>query len=464
MLLSPCATCFSAWAGQFEISNKQSSGMAKTLTAPAVAKLKAAAVRQEIADGGCPGLYLIIQTSGKKSWAMRFRRPSGKQAKLTLGTVDLSGTEPDQEPSMGMPLTLASARRLAAEVHRQRAQGRDVIQHQHTAAVARANRQSNTFAVAATEFIQRHCQRNNRRWQEQARHLGLAPNSLELIRHGLAERWADRPLSEIDGDDIFSVVDEVRERGVPGLQRRKKDGPTEGLARAMFSTLSSMFSWLAAHRRVTANPCLGVARPRPGKGRDRVLTDDEIVSLWHAASQERPEFGNVIKLLLLTGCRLNEVARMRSEELSADGKTWTIPSERTKNKRVHVVPLPDLARQIIGQHRDSGFVFSTDGHSPVSSINKLKQRLDERMKTSQPFRIHDIRRTAATHMAELGITPHVIEACLNHVSGSRAGVAGIYNRAAYSKEKEAALARWAAHVSGLVSGKSASVVDIGRHR
>jgi integrase len=358
---------------------------------------------------------------------------------------------------MGMPLTLASARKLATEVQRQRAQGRDVIAAKHNARAARASKLSNTFAAAAREFIERHAKRNNRRWQEQARLLGLSAD-LELIRHGLAERWAERPLSEIDGDDVFSVVDEVRERGVPGLKRIKKDGPTEGLARLMFAALSSMFSWLLNHRKVTANPCRGVHRPRPPKARDRVLSDSEIVCLWRAADAERPEFGNIIKLLLLTGSRLNEVARMRWEELSEDGKTWTIPSERTKNKRAHLVPLQVLAGQIIGQQRESGYVFSTDGHSPVSSFNTIKQRLDHRMKAAQPWRIHDLRRTAATGMAGLRIAPHIIEACLNHVSGARAGVAGVYNRNAYAEEKEAALNRWAAHVEGLVTGKSTKVV------
>jgi integrase len=439
---------------------------AKNLTAAAVARLRPATVRREIADSGCPGLYLVVQPSGKKSWAMRFRRPSGKQGKLTLGTVDLSGKEPNSEPVMGMPLTLASARKLATEVHRQRAQGRDVIQHQQSTRAARASRLSNTFAAAAGEFIERHSKKNNRRWKKQARLLGLAPDGLELIRHGLAERWADRPVSEIDGDDVFSVVNEVRERGVPGLERRKKDGPTETLAWSMFAALSSVFSWLLEHRKVTANPCRGVRPPRPAKARDRYLSDSEIISLWHAAGAERPEFGNIIKLLLLTGCRLNEVAGMRWEELSEDCRTWTIPSQRTKNKRAHVVPLPELATcSLFGQHRGSGYVFTTNnGRTRVGSFNTIKKRLDDRMRPAQPWRIHDLRRTAATGMAGLRIAPHVIEACLNHVSGARGGVAGVYNRNAYAEEKEAALSRWANHVENLVNNKSAKVVDIAEGR
>jgi integrase len=396
---------------------------------------------------------------------MRFRRPTGKQGKLTLGRVDLSGTEPDQEPTMGTPLTLASARRLAVDVNRQRAQGKDVIAAKHSARAARASKLSNTFAAAAREFIQRHSQKNNRRWQEQARLLGLAPDSLEPICHGLAERWADRPVSEIDGDDVFSVVDEVRERGVPGLQRRRRDGPSESQARSMYAALSSMFTWAEKHRKVTANPCRGVHPPGPARARDRVLSDSEIVSLWHAAEAERPEFGNIIKLLVLTGSRLNEIAGMFWPELSEDCRTWTIPSGRTKNKRAHMVPLPELARGLLGQHRGSGYVFTTNnGRTRVGSFNTIKKRLDDRMRPAQPWRIHDLRRTAATGMATLGIAPHVIEACLNHVSGARAGVAGVYNRAAYGPEKEAALNRWAAHLEGLVNNKSAKVVDIAKGR
>jgi integrase len=147
---------------------------------------------------------------------------------------------------------------------------------------------------------------------------------------------------------------------------------------------------------------------------------------------------------------------MEASELSDDSRMWTIPGVRTKNHRTHQVPLSELARDIVAKtERLEGcpFVFSTTGTTPVSGFSKIKARLDAKMKGVAPWRLHDLRRTAATGMAELGIAPHVIELCLNHVSGARAGVAGTYNRSVQMPERRAALDRWAEHVVELVAGE-----------
>jgi hypothetical protein len=281
--------------------------MAKMLTVAAIQRLRAGKRRREIPDGGSPGLYLIIQPTGKKSWAMRFRRPSGKSAKLTLGPVDLSGLEVDDDPVIGSPLTLVSARRLAAQIHHERARGRDVVAAQHREKLERKARGGKDFAQAANDFVERYAMRKQRRWHETARLLGLRPAydgpGLVLIPRGLADRWRDRPITEIDSDDIHGIVDEARERGMPGLEKRT-DGPSEARARAMFSTLSGMFAWLVEKgRRLRVNPVIGVGRPETSRARDRVLSEAEIIAFWKAASAERVEFGVPLKLLLLTGCR-----------------------------------------------------------------------------------------------------------------------------------------------------------------
>jgi integrase len=203
------------------------------------------------------------------------------------------------------------------------------------------------------------------------------------------------------------------------------------------------------------------SKPTTPRARDRVLTDVEIVAFWRAASEERTEFAAVLKLLLLTGQRLSEVGGIRRVELSPDVATWTIPGERAKNHRTHVVPLAPPMREIVTNFAAEGdFVFSTNGGAaPVSIGSKIKLRLDASMGTSA-WRLHDLRRTCATGMAEVGIAPHIIEAVLNHVSGHKAGVAGIYNRAQYAAEKKVALERWAAHVESLVAGKPANVVSM----
>ncbi len=239
--------------------------MTKPLTAAAVAKLRPGGDRRELADGGCPGLYLVIQAGGHKSWALRYRRPDGRPAKLALGSVFTADKEPPAaEPAIGAHLTLAAVRRLVAALRHEIAQGRDPgAAHLAAKRYGRATAietSANTFASAAQSFVEEHASKKVRRWPEQARLLGLRPEDLTLIPKGLAERWRDRPVAEIDGHDIHAIVDETRRMGAPGLERRA-EGPTEARARAMLAVLSRMFRWLTQHRRVGQNPCVGVHRP-----------------------------------------------------------------------------------------------------------------------------------------------------------------------------------------------------------
>jgi integrase len=439
------------------------------LTVAAVKNYRPGKARREIRDGGAQGLYLVVQPSGARSWCLRFRRPDGAPAKLTLGTVDLSGRELEGKPEIGMPLSLPAARQLAAEVHRRRALGRDVIADQaaekHRRRIEGEDGAASTFGVLVRRFVSDHVQKKTRRPRETARLLGLriseGDGDPDVVAGGLADRWADRPITEITSHDIYLVVDEAKRRGIPGLGRRN-EGASDPRGRTMARTLSKMFSWLVQHRKIATNPCLGMYVPPAPAARDRVLTDAEIAKFWAAATQERAEFSAPLKLLLLTGCRLNEVAGMARSELSADGATWTIPGERTKNKRVHVVPLPLLASDLISIVESvSDLAFTTNGKTPVSGWSKIKKRLDRAMLVP-PWRLHDLRRTAATGMAEIGIAPHIVEAALNHVSGAKAGVAGTYNRAEYAKEKKAALESWAAHVIGVASDKPVNVVNLPR--
>jgi integrase len=399
---------------------------------------------------------------------MRLRRPDGRPAKLTLGSVDATGAESEHEPVLGGHLTLAAARRLAAEVHRWRAMGRDVVadraaekQRRKSAADERAR---NSFALAARKFVEEYAMPRTRRWKSTARNLGLRPDGLDTIRGGLAERWADRPVAEITGHDVHAVVDEVRRLGVPGLERRRA-GTSENQALAMFAVLSKFFAWTIEQRLTEKNPCSSVARPASAPARDRVLTDAEIRWFWAACDQVGQPYSAILKLLLLTGQRRDEVARMARSEISADGATWTIPGERTKNRRKHDVPLAALARDILsslpGEH---GFVFTTISSSkPVTHFSEIKVRLDDAMlaaarhensdATIPPWRIHDLRRTVATGLQRLGVAMPVTEKVLNHVSGSHGGIAGVYQRHEYTNEKRAALEAWANLLTSILNKK-----------
>ena len=298
--------------------------------------------------------------------------------------------------------------------------------------------------------------------------LGLRPTAegLEVIPGGLAQRWADKPLTQIDGHDIHQLWSpRMRERGAPGLERRS-DGLTETRARAMLSCLSRMFRWLVQHRRVETNPCAGVHRPEAPKARERVLSNDEIKALWLATDCTRPEppfGGSPSAAVAAHRLPAQRDCRPALGGVGADGTQINLPGNRTKNHRPHVVPLVPLAQSIIAampRIADCPYVFTTHGEAPVAIGSKIKQRLDEGMGSLEwEWRIHDLRRTAVTGMAELGIRPDVIELVVNHVSGSRGGIAGVYDRRELLPDRRNALERWAVQVQGIVSDKPAKVVQ-----
>jgi integrase len=459
------------------------------LTVAAVRKYATKDKRREIRDSLAPGLYLIVQAkpSGSKSWAMRFRRPDGRPAKLTLGRVDLSESETADEPTIGGALTLRQARQLANEIDRRRARGLDVVaEHgaqRHRERVAAASRGASSFTVAAREFfadykIKRWGLRP-RGWRDDARLLGLlyppdcdpATTEPEVIRGSLADTWANKGVAEITDDDVYAVVDQARRHGIPGLPRHNK-GTSDARGRKMHAALSVLFRWLLRHRKVRSNPCIGVERPGPPPQRQRALSEAEMRWFWKGCDALGPPYGPLFKLLLLTGGRVAEATGMCRSEISDDGTTWTVPSERTKNHRPHLVPLAPLARSVLAAtpqvESAAGYVF-TYGGALLTGFSRTKATLDaamlavareeEETAALPPWRLHDLRRTVSTMMHErLGIAPHVVEAVLNHVSGHKAGVAGTYNVAEYRDEKKHALERWAAHVRGVVERRPPNVV------
>jgi integrase len=441
------------------------------LTDASVKKYAAMAKRREIPDTRGPGLHLVIQPkpSGAKSWALRFRRPDGRPAKLTIGAVDLSDRKTKDKPVIGAALTLGQARELAIKIDSERKTGLDVIeeikaQRARQRAVA-ADRAANTFGSCAREFFAAYKTRRQtrpRRWRDAASVLGLryppgsdpATTEPELIKGGLASVWVDKPVASIDGHDVHAVVSEARKLG------------SEGRARKLHAALSVLFSWLLRERRVSANPCGGVWRPGPPPARERVLTDAEIVAFWRGSDAIGAPFGPLFQLMLLTGCRLREAANMTRGEVDADG-VWAIPGSRTKNGRSFSLTLPPLAKEIIARvptiASEAGFVFTTNGRTAVSGFSRAKQQLDTAMAKSAgravaEFRLHDLRRSFVSGLAALGVALPVIERCVNHVSGSFGGIAGVYQKHEFAPEKAEALLRWAAHVQGLVEGQPAKVV------
>ena len=214
------------------------------------------------------------------------------------------------------------------------------------------------------------------------------------------------------------------------------------------STLSAFFGWAIGEGVIEANPVINTNKSSEGMGRERVLTDAELVAVWNAAPASA--YGRIIQLLILTGQRRAEIGGLRWSEI-VDGAI-ALPRERTKNGRAHVVPLSPQALAVlerVPQRVGRDFVFG-GGVSGFAGFARDKQRLDE-VSGVQGWVVHDLRRTCATKMADLGVPPHVVEAILNHISGSKAGVAGVYNKSAYTEEKRAAMTLWGNHVRILLA-------------
>jgi integrase len=233
------------------------------------------------------------------------------------------------------------------------------------------------------------------------------------------------------------------------------------------ATLSAFFTWAMGEGLVETNPVIGVNRGEE-KSRKRVLDFTELRLIWNALPDS--DFGAIMRLLMLTGQRAGEIAGLRWSEIDLQQRLISLPEARTKNKREHDIPLSDAARDIIAQQRrrnDRELIFgaATGQYNGWNrSMETLNKRIAEAVHRSlSHWTPHDLRRSFATHAAEqLSIQPHIIEAILNHVSGHKAGVAGIYNRATYATEKRTALDRWAAHLLAVVEGKESNVAPLRR--
>jgi integrase len=224
------------------------------------------------------------------------------------------------------------------------------------------------------------------------------------------------------------------------------------------AALSAMFNWaIREGLEIAANPVVGTNRPAEPRSRDRVLSDNELRVIWLGCRDD--DIGRIVRLLMLTGQRRDEVGGMQWSELNLPNRLLTIPGTRTKNHREHMVPLVPAALALIEaqpRRNDRDFLFG-NGVRGYSGWSKSKAALDRRIGIA-PWTFHDLRRTAATMMADrLGVLPHIVEAILNHVKGHRSGVAGVYNRAKYIEDMRTALQRWSDHVARIVAGKPTSL-------
>lgn len=389
--------------------------MATKLTTKAVETIRPSAKRQEIADALLPGLYLVVQPSGARSWAVRYRA-NGRTRKHTLGPLPR--------------IDLKAARELGAAALRAAASGGDP-------ALEKKQARADSVELAAAQFLERHCRRNYR------------PKTLRQTEWYL-QRFI---LPRFGGQGLGTVTRaEIRDM----LERVVGDAPV--LANRLHSVTRKFFAWCVEQEMILASPLAGLKAPAQEKSRDRILSDPELARVWDAAGTlGDPIYGGLVRLAVLTGQRRGEVAGLEWGEIDLKNRLINLPAARTKNGRAHDVPLNRQAIALIeGLPRTSDrYVFSYDGVRPINGYGKPKARLDALLPKDTPgWTLHDIRRTVASGMARLGVSLPVIEKILNHVSGSFAGVVGIYQRHDFAAEKRAALDAWSAHIQKITRAKA----------
>jgi integrase len=415
-------------------------------TKPAIAALAMPSGKTDVIwwDDALPGFGHRIRAGGKRTWVVQYRIGT-RQHRMTLGSA----------AAMDLDQARAEAKRALSQVGL-------AISPQTEKVKAKT-----ALAVTLGALVAQYLDHQERRVAEGT----LRPRSIEETRRFLERGW--KPLHALPATAIGRADVAARLNVLA-----KENGPVSAdRARA---ALSALCTWAMRDGLLDANPVSATNRPAGPRSRDRVLSDAELVEVWKACRDD--DHGRIVRLLVLTGQRREEVGAMTLDELDLGKALWSIPGARTKNHRPHEVPLSDAALSILGQvHRraDREMLFG-QGEGAFSGWSNCKERLDARIlaarkaaaekagadparaKTIAPWRLHDLRRTAATRMSDIGIDPHVVEAVLNHVSGAKAGVAGTYNRSAYAKEKREALNRWAEHVTALVQGRAPNVLPMRR--
>jgi integrase len=409
--------------------------MAKALTQIAIDNLKSEANRREVPDGKISGLFLIVQPSGARSWALRYRFNEVPR-KFTIGSY----------PALG----LADARKRAQEALGAIAGGIDPgVEKQAAKAAAKAASKGSSDSVehVIADFVRLYAVPNTRDWRETER---------LLAEFGTA--WKGRALADIGKADIHRVLDAVVARGAPVTANRK------------FAQLRKLCGWAVSRGILDKNPCADIERPSSEEARDRVLDAEELQLIWRGADGLGFPFGPIVKLLILTGARRSEIGGMEWSEIDLEKRLWTLPAARSKNHRALHLPLSPQAFAIIKalpKFHGSKYLFSPGATAP-SGFSVAKKRLDRLIAASTggaalaPWILHDLRRSTASGLASLGVNLAVIERTLNHVSGSFGGVAGIYQRHSFADEMRDALERWGRHIDGLVSEDQSNLIELRR--
>ena len=368
-------------------------------------------------DADLPGFGLRIAAlspkkpgnAPRKTWTLMYRA-DGSQFRLSLGPYSA--------------LSLAEARQMAKDALREVAHGRN------PAAQKKAARLAETVSDLADLYIEKHARPNKRTWR----------TDQQVVNRDIKPVWGNRKVADIKRRDVIAWVDRLMERGRPIMANRT------------FEVARKMFGFAVARDLIEASPFFGVAKPAPERQRERVLSEDEIRLVWGGIESEPPTLSEIMKLRLLTAQRGGEVASMRWRDIDFNTGWWTIPAGMNKSNRTHRVPLSPPVLAILAALQQSPvhpeLVFPGKQRHRVPVLWRSGDRV--RSVSGVDFVPHDLRRTAASHMAAMGIGRLTIGKILNHADPS---ITSVYDRHSYDGEKRAALDAWAARLEEIIGDR-----------
>lgn len=450
-------------------------------------------------DAIVPGLSLRVTPTGHRSFVLITRFPGSTNATRRLLGAFMPEDAAGQNPASGeiadllldgrSALTLSQARRKARAWLAMVQRGADPAIEAERRRAAATRQRRHTFEAVAEEFLRRavkgpaYCELErlasetlpSLKASAALRRVMADPTRATLVaksrREGLVKkaehdsrcrpfikRWARRPIADIRGEDVAAAIREIADRGAPEQ------------ARSVFETLRRLFNWAVGTNEfgLTASPMVGL-RPTDLIGKknikDRILNDDELRSVWAAAEKIGHPYGPTVKMLILSGQRLREVAEAPWAEFDLDGAVWTIDGSRMKGDHgAQVVPLARDAVALlrrIPRFAGGTFPFSTTGSRPVNGWSVNKNKIDE-LSGVKDWTFHDLRRTMRSHLSALPIEEHVREMMIGH---RPVGIKKVYDRYLYVAEKRAGFELWENRLRVILAPKPpAEVADIAEAR
>lgn len=398
------------------------------------------------------GFGVMVTPKGARSYLVQYQM-GGRSAKTRRYTIGRHGS----------PYTAERARDRAVDLLEQVRKGVDPVDDQRRRLEAEGDGKRDAerlaFSAYAETFLTKYVEGNGLRRGGEIR---------SIFRRDLVAFFKQRPITGIRRSQVTECLDDVGERSLSAAIKAH-------------TWLRKLFLWAVDRGDLASSPMAGMSPPGKDGKRTRVLKGDELRAVWSAAEALGEPYASFIKVLLLTGQRLREVAGMAWAEIDLAKAEWVIPGARTKNKRDHLVPLsPTLVSLLAARFPEdadrTGLLFTTTGKTPISGFSKLKIALDKKVAAAlaamhdgalpiiQPWTFHDLRRSFSTGCQSLGFPIEHTEAAINHISGKRGGLVGVYQLWEYQPEKVAVMAAWARHVEAVIAGGDSNVIPMSRAR